>query len=237
MKPLRHDSPAKERRALAVSEIEKLFEVSPPRWRSIWRLFMVSGIRRTELIELKFANIDFEQRCLTITAANAKSGKKREIPLDDQSFQEICELQKLAPTRTPSKNPVLAKKFSRDHVFVTEHGTPLRNNLLRSFYACCKRAGIEDAVGNGAVDIHSLRVTYTTLSLENGASPKAVQAILGHSTLTMTMNVYARATDKAKREAVSALPFANATAPKHVIPMPEKSPAANTQSDPQSRAV
>lgn len=55
--------------------------------------------------------------------------------------------------------------------------------------------------------------------MDNGANPKAVQAILGHSTLTLTMNTYAKVTEKAKREAVAALPWARCSAPAHVIPM------------------
>jgi hypothetical protein len=85
------------------------------------------------------------------------------------------------------------------------------------FYGCCKRAGIDDAGSGGSVDLHSLRVSFTTLALENGASPKAIQAILGHSTLGMTMNVYAKATERSKREAIAALPFATSSAPEHVI--------------------
>lgn len=59
-------------------------------------------------------------------------------------------------------------------------------NLLRSFYAVCKRAGIKDAIPGGAVDIHSLRVTFTTMAIDGGANPKAVQAMLGHATLELT---------------------------------------------------
>jgi hypothetical protein len=55
------------------------------------------------------------------------------------------------------------------------------------------------------------------LSLEGGASPKAVQTILGHATLDMTMRVYAKATDRSMRDAINALPFATATAPSHVL--------------------
>src|SRR5689334_4848136 len=84
----------------------------------------------------------------------------------------------------------------RERVFVNHIGKPHRNNLLRKFYGTCKRAKIADGKRNGSVDLHSLRVTFTTLSLEGGASPKAVQAILGHATLDMTMRVYAKATDR-----------------------------------------
>src|SRR4051812_14829529 len=73
------------------------------------------------------------------------------------------------------------------------------------------------ALSGGSVDIHSLTCLVTTLSLEGGANPKAVQAILGHSTLGMTMNVYAKATDRAKRDAISALHFASSKPPEHII--------------------
>ena len=123
------------------------------------------------------------------------------------------------------------ERFSPEHVFVTNANTPWRNNLLTRFYAVCKRAGIDDAKCGGSVDIHSLRVSFTTLALENGASPKAVQAILGHSTLALTMGVYAKATDRAKRAAIGALPFAKVSAPEHLIPVQTVSKVCPSNSD------
>jgi hypothetical protein len=55
--------------------------------------------------------------------------------------------------------------------------------------------------------------------MEHGARPKAIQAILGHSTLEMTMRIYTKATDLSKREAVSVIPFAEASPPGHVVPI------------------
>ncbi|MBW8034770.1 MAG: tyrosine-type recombinase/integrase [Planctomycetes bacterium] len=42
------------------------------------------------------------------------------------------------------------------------------------------------------IDFHSLRTTYITLLLENGANPKEAQELARHSTLSLTMNTYAR---------------------------------------------
>lgn len=109
------------------------------------------------------------------------------------------------------------ERISKDHVFMSNANTPLRNNLLRQFYVYAKRAGIDDSHQNGAVDIHSLRLTFTTHSLENGGSPKAVQTILGHSTLDLTIRVYAKARERAKRDAVAVLPFKTVSVPKHVL--------------------
>ena len=119
---------------------------------------------------------------------------------------------------------VVAKNRSRFFLsaasrFVTKANTPWRNNLLTRFYTICRRVGIEGAEPGGSVDIHSLRVTFTSMAISGGGDPKAVQEILGHSSLSLTMGVYAKATDRSKRAAIGALPFANSSAPDHVIPM------------------
>ena len=72
----------------------------------------------------------------------------------------------------------------------------MKNVLLPKFYRICRKAGIEDEWPDGSVDIHSLRVTYCTMTIGNGADPKSVQDILGHSTLALTMKTYAKATDR-----------------------------------------
>jgi len=231
----------KERRALTADEVQRLIEASPDYLRPVWRMFLTTGIRKGELAAMLFADVDFERGTLTVRAATAKTKKSREIPLDDDMLATIKWLRDEAPFRRPGKGVTstaterIEAAFSKEHVFVTKAGTPWRNNLLMRFYAVCAKAGIEGARrpvrGRGklalgakeqtaaSVDIHSLRVTFATLAIEGGASPKAVQEILGHSTLELTMSVYSKATDRAKRAAVSALPFAKATAPAHVIPM------------------
>ena len=52
---------------------------------------------------------------------------------------------------------------------------------------------------------HQLRHTYTSNLLANGAAPKDVQELLGHSDVSTTMNVYAHSTRKAKRESAKLL--------------------------------
>jgi integrase len=227
LRPLRHDTPRKDRRALTVAEIEALFRETPDHLRPVLRLFATTGIRKEELTALRFSDIDFENRCLTIRAEVAKNHKPREIPLDDETFGMLVKLREQAKQRQPidgqtaKQTEQQRQAFSREHVFVSRANTPLKNNLLRTFYAICRKAGIEGAESGGSVDLHSLRVTFATLSLENGASPKAVQEILGHSTLAMTMGVYAKATERAKRNAVASLPFATVTKPAHIVSMDE----------------
>lgn len=215
----------KRRRSLTVEEIEELFRVSPEYLRPVWRMLITTGMRRGEVSRLRFADIDFERGVVTIGAAHAKGKKEREVPLDEAMLDIIKRLRDDAPFRrpgqgtTPEQTADIARRFSKEHVFVTTVGTPYDGTLLAKFYVCCRRAKIADAATGGSVDIHSLRVSFATLSIEHGASPKAVQEILGHATLAMTMGVYSKATDRAKRAAVSALPFAKAAQPTHLVPL------------------
>jgi len=229
VKPLPQGDPAKQRRSLTLEEVEALFEHSPERLKPVWRLFMVTGVRKEELVDLRFDDIDWDRQTMTVRGSVAKSKKSREIPLDDTAMSMLIELRKAAADRKPIAGPTAQqteqqrRNFSRDHVFVSRANTPMRNNLLRAFYVVARRAGIEGAEPHGSVDIHSLRVSFTTLALGNGASPKAVQAILGHSTLAMTMNVYAKATERSKRAASGAIPFAKASGPDHVLSVSDHS--------------
>ena len=223
VKPLRNDSPRKKRRALTIEEVESLFTHSPEYLRPVWRMFMVTGIRKTELINMLFDDIDFEQRTVIVQAGTANNHREREIPLDDEMLSIIAFLKEQSTHRKQvagtTRDATVRKEInlSQEHVFLTKANTPWRNNLLTRFYTCCKRAGIEGAHAGGSVDIHSLRVSFITLALEGGATPKAVQEIVGHRTLDMTMNVYARATEQGKRQVITALGFGKASMPDHVL--------------------
>jgi integrase len=225
IKPLPHDKPRKKRRSLMLAEVQAILDASPEYLKPVWLTYMTTGIRRSELVNLTFKDIDFQHNILTIPASLAKNHKGREIPLDDTVVAAITQLRDQAkrrgpvPGSTPAQTAKQAAKMSKEHIFVSKANTPLHNNLLTRFYAVCKRAGIEDGRPGGSIDIHALRVSFITLALEHGGSPKAIQMIVGHSSLEMTMNIYAKATDRSKRDAVAALPFAKVSTPAHIIPM------------------
>lgn len=219
LRPLRHDAPAKRRRSLTLAEVQALFVHSPARLRPMWQLLMTTGLRKRELANLVFDDVDFARRALTVRATSAKSHKAREVPLSDDMLATLARLRDEAALRRPRghSHPRTAAAqqaaFSQDHVFVTQANTPWKNNLLRAFYRCCRRAGIAGAEPGGSVDLHALRVSFVTLALEHGATPRAVQEIVGHSTLNLTMGVYARVTDRSKQQAIGVLPFVHVSLP------------------------
>jgi integrase len=70
-------------------------------------------------------------------------------------------------------------------VFTTDIGTPISpRNLLRHFKARIEDAGLPD------IRFHDLRHTTASLLLEKNVHPKIVQELLGHSTITLTLNTY-----------------------------------------------
>ena len=83
-------------------------------------------------------------------------------------------------------------------VFTSTVGTPLdQRNLLRQFKLIRKEAGLPE------IRFHDLRHTTASLLLELGIHPKVVQEILGHSSITVTMNTYSHVGPKLQKEAVA----------------------------------
>lgn len=87
-----------------------------------------------------------------------------------------------------------------DHglVFCQVNGKPLdpHNLLKRSFKRLLKKAGIEKDL-----HLHDLRHSCATLLLKQGVHPKVVQERLGHSTITMTLDLYSHVLPGLQREA------------------------------------
>jgi integrase len=236
IKPLPHDHP-KESRALTANEVKGLLDASPPLWRDIWYAFLVTGMRKNELASLTFADIDWEAREIVVQRGIAKNHNARRIQIDNGLWPILCRQRDESKARQPGKGRTaeitarVRARFTRDHVFTTTQNTPLTHGsgLYHAFIRCCRLAGVEtrreDDQGREIdhVDVHSLRRTFATDLIANGADPKSVQALLGHKTLAMTMNLYAKVHSETKRQALGRLSYgAGVQAPEHVLQFPPK---------------
>ncbi len=196
--PLRHcdkvqERKVKPRRPLEDWEIKKLLEASPPRYRRIWTAFLTTGLRKNELIELRWKDVDLERGLLRVRAEICKVRREDFIPI-------APELEVVLLAIRPDRPEPEA------HVFLNAAGRPWRNNLLTRFKYCVKTAGI-DPVG---LDIHSLRQTYGTLLASDPANDvRTVMSLMRHSTVAMTMNVYAKPRAMRQREAMKSINLAN----------------------------
>ena len=161
-----------------------------------------TGLRVGELAALKWSDIDFENRKMRVERSAAwidgrgfvfgntktESGK-REIPLTKEAI-EILKRQK----EKNSQNKIVPIQYT-DYIFVNSKGLPIPKYAYnKGIYAACDRAGIR------RFSIHLLRHTFATRCIENGMRPKTLQAILGHSKIEMTMNLYVHVTEDSKME-------------------------------------
>lgn len=149
-------------RFLEEDEIRKLLSVSPPYLKNIIKAAILTGLRKGDLLNLKWGDIDLERGFLTFREQK-KRNKLKVKELNDDMLALLMEIP----------------KGKDDHIFCGRDGNPLKV-IKRSFDTALRRAGIKD------FHFHDLRHTSASHLLMRGASLKAVQEHLGHSSLEMT---------------------------------------------------
>jgi len=160
------ESPSKTR-FLTPEEIGRLLSACAPHLRPAVELALQTGMRRGEVIGLTWGEVDLRLGVIHLDGARTKSGKGRTIPLSDRAREVLRERWK---ERAEGCDLV----FHRD-------GRPL-GDVKTAFHAACRRAGL-----GPEVTFHTLRHTWASHAVMNGAPLPAVQAVLGHSTITVTM--------------------------------------------------
>ena len=170
------------RRALRPEEIKALLKHSG-KWRQIWLTFILTGLRRSELVRLRVKHID-RKACTLIVAESKTDAGVRAVHLH-RTLQKALW-------------PLLKNKRPEDYVFTTPHGTPLKNNLLRAFRVCLKRAEIDQE----GVDLHSLRKTFASLLASADAHQKKAAVLMGHRRTSTTTDIYTDTYPEDLREAV-----------------------------------
>jgi integrase len=165
---------------LTEEEISRIIEACSPHLKPIVELALHTGMRRGELLGLKWEQI----RNGFIYLTETKSGKGRQIPINDQAGRVIRGLRQ--------KN-----QLKWIYVFCGPDGKRFYD-IRKSFFAACRRAGIE------GFRFHDLRHTFASHLVMNGVSLKAVQELLGHADLSMTMR-YAHLSQAHLQEAVAVL--------------------------------
>lgn len=177
------DSPKPERRlpvALSVHEVEKLLEAPDVskqlgiRDRAILETLYATGIRVSELIGMKFSDIHEE---LGLVKILGKGSKERLIPISSVALSWIKKYDEQVRQKLILKNG-----HYTDILFLNGKGAPLtRQAVWQSIKKYCQKADIQKNVTP-----HTLRHTFATHLLENGADLRVVQEILGHSDISTT---------------------------------------------------
>lgn len=205
----------KERKFLSVEEQNRLMECLKKEPGGFVLLFDLStGLRRGELLALRWANYDEENGYITVKeslsrlkGADGKShltfnspktiSSKRTIPLLPEMIRLLHEHRL---RQDAQKKKMGVRWIENDLIFCTDLGTPIDpGNLRRRLDKICEKAGV------GGVNIHSLRHAFATRALENGIPMKVVSDILGHSSIVMTADVYSHVSIKTMENEIQKL--------------------------------
>ncbi len=201
---------------LTVEQAHKLLTVARGhRLEALFTLALATGMRRGELLALKWQDINFAVGTLQIrrilTRVPSKMPGKGYVetePKTQKSRRSIVIAPFAVEALKQHRSRQLAAKlkageFWKDHdyVFCTSIGTNLNpsKDVLDQLKVLLKKAGLHD------IRFHDLRHSAATLLLTEGVHPKVVQELLGHSNISMTMDVYSHVLPSMQQDAISRL--------------------------------
>jgi integrase len=223
----------KEMRVLTREEQDKFLNtLDNDKSGIIFKLDLATGLRKGELLALRWKDINLKEGSLRVNQAlyrakvnfdkdstekktevifqkpKTKKGE-RSIPLfksivSDLKAHKVNEMEKFKVLEWDDLK--IKQHFKDGLVFTNELGSFIEpRNLTRKFYSLVKAADIPKA------NLHSLRHSFATRLLEMGESPKVVQELLGHSSITLTLDTYSHVMPELKKSAVDKLSglFAN----------------------------
>jgi len=150
-------------RYLTQQEMAGLVEACSPHLKPIVVTALHTGMRKSEILGLKWRDIDF--RAKTITVHRTKNNEPRVIPLHHTLYDALHQLP---------------RPLHSAYVCCHENGERY-DEVKRSFKSACRKAGIAD------FRFHDLRHTFASHLVLNGINLKTVQYFPGHKDIRMTL--------------------------------------------------
>ena len=194
----------KEEREKIITEARRTYKngVRVYKYGDAFILLMYSGMRVGELCALKWEDVDFKNRTITISknaivlghnegsimtqySTKTKSGN-RIIPMSEKAYGALVNLEKLSS--------------GKEYIMTSRRNNRIRpNNLTVRFKNLLKSIGIEPC------GVHSLRHTFASMLFKNGCDIKTVSDILGHSNTKITENIYVHLTQEQRVKAIETI--------------------------------
>jgi integrase len=170
-------------RFLTEEEETRLLAHCSPTLKPIVITGLYTGFRKSEVLSLTWANVDFQHRLITVGAAYAKNRETRSVPMTLVLTETLQAIRISADQQAP--------------VFLNSKGTPYRD-ISTAFQTAVRRAGLRD------VSFHTTRHTFASRLVMRGVDLKTVQELMGHKHITMTLK-YAHLAPGHKRAAIAVL--------------------------------
>lgn len=161
---------------LTKEEVEKLLDIKPTtefeyRNKAMLELMYASGLRVSELVNLNINDIDMENATVKCFG---KGSKERIIPIGDYALKALQDYLEV-------RNGML-KGYITDSLFLNNHGKAMtRQGFFKILKGIAKDKGITKKFSP-----HTLRHSFATHILENGADLRIIQELLGHENISTT---------------------------------------------------
>ena len=164
----------------------------------LYYLELATGLRRGELLGLKWEDVDLERGDLRVRRQVSRiNGEVMEAPLKTKNAYRTLPL---AEDTVSVLREQRRKVGNSTWVFPSSNGGPISpDSVLHMLHRVLKRAGLPK------VRFHDLRHTFATLALQNGVDVKTVSGMLGHFSAGFTLDTYAHITSAAQRQAAQTM--------------------------------
>lgn len=172
---------------LTIDEVNKLLDIEvtdafSSRNKAILELMYATGLRISEVISLEFKNVDYDECIIRVMG---KGSKERIVPVNDYAIKYLKEY-------IDNYRPELVKNEINNYIFLNNHGRMLtRQGIFKMIKNYAALKNIKKTIGP-----HTLRHTFATHLLENGADLRVIQELLGHSDISTTQ-IYTHLTKEA----------------------------------------
>lgn len=192
----------------AARRLLELLQAEPIRWRAVITFDLLSGLRRAELLGLRWKDVDLDAHTITIRqTSNYLSGvgvyvstpksesSARPLPISTAAVMILLEYQRWQDAQREKLGD--AWKDQDGRVFTSDTGAPLfPDSVTQWFTAFVARSRLPK------VTVHSLRHTYASLMIADGAPLVVVSKQLGHAQTSTTANIYAHVIASAQAKAM-----------------------------------
>lgn len=168
-----------------------------PRWGIVWRTLLATGLRSGELRALRWSDLDAGRRLLHVNRTVTTTVDGRMAIGADAKTPAGRRVVPVSPELTAA---MLALPRASPLIFPSDHGVVLSQGVVhRALRIACA------AVGVPAVSPHDLRRTWVVMLRISGVDAEIVRALAGHSSIVMTLDVYARSDEARERQAIESL--------------------------------
>ncbi|MEL6328652.1 MAG: site-specific tyrosine recombinase/integron integrase [Planctomycetota bacterium] len=189
-------------KAISIEQVERLLSAPPEgevlgrRDRAMLETLYSTGVRVSELVGLDISDLDVEKQAMLV---RGKGKKERLVPLGSHAIAAIKRYVEMVADddRFGATWREAVKAGGDDHpLFVNKHGGRLSSrSVRRKLDKYLREAGLDPSISP-----HTLRHSFATHLLDNGADLRSVQELLGHQSLSTTQ-VYTHLTSKRVRDA------------------------------------